>query len=311
MPKGERFPARPRSRAIQALWLAAVLLAGGCSVRGLAVNALANALAASGDVFASDEDPELIREATPFALKTTEALLAEKPDHPGLLLAACRGFTQYSYAFVQRDAERIEDEDFEAAERGYERALKLYLRARDYCLRALEGMEPGIRRRLEVEPGAAVASFGLSDVPLLYWTGASWGAAISMAVDRPEINVDLPAAEALLVRALELDETYDGGSVHELMIALEGLPETMGGSPARARTHFARAVELSGGKRPGPYVALAQSVLVRAQLREEFVEVLERALKIDLDAEPSRRLANRIAADRALWLLERVDELFL
>ena len=249
-PRTSRITSDP-SWAVLAWALCATLL-GGCSVRGLAVNALANALAASGDVFASDEDPELIREATPFALKTTEALLAEKPDHRGLLLAACRGFTQYSYAFVQRDAELLEDDDFEAAERGFERALKLFLRARDYCLDSLELAEPGIGVRLVLEPQEAVAELGEDEVPLLFWTGAAWGAAIAMAVDRPEINVDLPSARALLDRVMELDEDYDGGTVHELMISLEGLPEAMGGSPERARAHFGRAVELSGGRRPGP-----------------------------------------------------------
>ena len=41
------------------------------------------------------------------------------------------------------------------------------------------------------------------------------------------------------------------------------------------------------------------------------VRVVFDRIEIDLDAEPSRRLANRMAADKALWLLERVDELFL
>ena len=129
-----------RSADFPFVLLAAFLILGasGCSVRGLAINALADSIAESGDVYASDEDPELIRDALPFALKTTESLLAERPDHPGLLLSACKGFTGYSYAFVETDAEILEDDDYEAALAGYDRALKLYLRARDYCLRALE-----------------------------------------------------------------------------------------------------------------------------------------------------------------------------
>ena len=58
--------------------LACLALSGwACSVRGLAVNALADSLASTGDVFASDGDPELIRDATPFALKTIESLLKQ------------------------------------------------------------------------------------------------------------------------------------------------------------------------------------------------------------------------------------------
>ncbi len=292
--------------------LAAVaLVSAGCSVRGLAINALAKSLAASGDVFASDGDPELVRQATPFALKTTEALLAERPEHPGLLLAACKGFVQFAYAFVQVDAEMLRDDDYEASEAGLERALRLYLRGRDYCLRALDLESPGVRRRLEIEPEGALAGLGREETALLYWSGAAWGAAISVGKDRPEITVDLPAVRALVGRTLELEEGFDRGSAHEVMMALEALPRTMGGSPERAREHFERAVELSGGVRASPFVGFAESVSVPAQDRREFEELLERALAVDPDARPSERLANLIAQKRARFLLGRVDHLFL
>ncbi len=292
--------------------LAAVaLVSAGCSVRGLAINALAKSLAASGDVFASDGDSELVRQATPFALKTTEALLAERPEHPGLLLAACKGFVQFAYAFVQVDAEMLRDDDYEASEAGLERALRLYLRGRDYCLRALDLESPGVRRRLEIEPEGALAGLGREETALLYWSGAAWGAAISVGKDRPEITVDLPAVRALVGRTLELEEGFDRGSAHEVMMALEALPRTMGGSPERAREHFERAVELSGGVRASPFVGFAESVSVPAQDRREFEELLERALAVDPDARPSERLANLIAQKRARFLLGRVDHLFL
>lgn len=293
------------------LFLLAFLLTAGCSIRGLAVNALADSLAESGDVFASDEDPELIRDALPFALKTTETLLAEKPEHPGLLLSACKGFTQYSFAFVETDAEALEDDDYEAALAGYDRALKLYLRARDYCLRALELRVEGIGRRLELEPDAALTELGKQDVPLMFWTGAAWGSAISLGKDRPEITVDLGAVRALVERTLELDESFDRGSVHEVMMVLESLPRAMGGSPERARQHFERAVALSGGQRASTFVSLAESVSVPAQDRAEFERLLDSALAIDPDDAPSGRLANIIAQRRARRLQLAVDDLFL
>ena len=69
----------PRLRAAVLLLLAPLLLPG-CSVRKAAVNQLANALAAGGDTYASDDDPELVAAAVPFGLKTMESLLAEAPD---------------------------------------------------------------------------------------------------------------------------------------------------------------------------------------------------------------------------------------
>lgn len=88
-----------------------VLTLIGCSVRRLAVRGFANALAGGADIYASDDDPELVRDALPFGLKTIEALLAQDPNNKNLLLAAATGFTQYGYAFVQQDADFAEASD--------------------------------------------------------------------------------------------------------------------------------------------------------------------------------------------------------
>ena len=48
-----------------------------------------------------------------------------------------------------------------------------------------------------------------------------------------------------------------------------------------------------------------------AQDRTRFIDLLERALAVDVDADPNERLLNLIAQERARWLLGRVDELFL
>ena len=281
-----------------------------CSVRTLAINALADSLAASGDVFASDEDPQLVGDAIPFALKTIEALLVERPEQRVLLLAACRGFAQYAYAFVETEAEKMEEVDFAASELEYTRALQLYLRARNYCLRSMELEVPGVEKALVAGSPTALDRFDVEDVPLLFWTGASWGAAINVGLSRPDLVADLPAVKSLLQRSLQLDESYDLGAVHGVMISLEALPETMGGSPEKARHHFERAVELSSGLSAGPYVSLAESLAVADQDWEEFQQLLHKALEIDPDSAPSIRLVNIITQERARWLLARTEDLF-
>jgi len=284
---------------------------GGCSIKKMALKGMAGTFAQSGKVYASDDDPELIRDATPFALKTIETLLADLPEHRGLLLSACQGFTQYGYAFVQVDAAYVEEEDWEEAERLRDRALRLYLRALDYGLRGLELDYPGISETLRTDPETAVREAKAEHIDMLFWTGASWGAAISLGKDRPDILADLPAVSALMTRCLELDETYGRGAVHEVLVSLEALPANMGGSLDRARAHFARALELNEGKRVGTYVTLAESVSIQTQDREEFASLLGRALEIDPYAEPEARLQNLVARKRAEFLLEHADDYFL
>lgn len=287
----------------------ALTFSQGCALKTMALKTVANTLSESGDTFASDEDPELVRDAVPFALKTYESVLASLPRHRGLLLAACSGFTQYSYAFVQADAELLAESEFERSLELRERSLKLYLRGRDYCLRALDTVHADLSTELRADPVTALARMARQHVPLLYWTAASWGAAVSAGLDRPALVGDMPVVRGVIDRALALDESYGAGAIHEVLISLEAVPEAMGGSTARARDHFERAVALQNGRSAGPYVTLATAVTLPEQDREEFVRLLERALAIDPSADRSRRLANLIAQKRARYLLSHVDEL--
>jgi predicted anti-sigma-YlaC factor YlaD len=284
----------------------------GCSINRYAVNKLGDALAASGTTFASDDDPELIAAATPFSLKLMESLLAASPRHRGLLLATAAGFTEYSYAFVQQEADQLEDQDVARAAEVRARARRLYLRARDYGLRGLETRHDHFGRRLRADPRGTVLEAEASDVPLLYWTAAAWGAAISVSKDNPDLVADQPLVEALIDRALALDERFDDGAIHDFLISYELVRQGAGGDPvARARAHFDRAVELTGGQLASPYVSLAEGVSVTTQNRAEFESLLHQALAINPDARPEWRLANLILQRRARWLLSREDQLFL
>ena len=294
------------------LWLCALLLVGtGCSLKRMAVNGVANSLSEGGDVFARDDDPELVRDALPFGLKTMESLLETVPKHRGLLLSACQGYTQYAYGFIQLEAERIESTQYEEAQRLQGRALRLFLRARDFGVRGLEVPHKGLASRLSVRPDSVVRVLKKQDVPWIYWTAASWGSAINLGKDRPELTADIEVVKALIQRGLELDETYEEGALHEAMILMEALPPAMGGSPERAQRHFVRAVDLSRGQRSSPYVTFAQSVSVASQNRKEFRQLLEKALDIDPDKNPKRRLETLILQNKARTLLARQNELFL
>lgn len=299
--------------AVCTLLLAATAItASGCSVRKMAIDRIADALAAGGGSFASDDDPDLIKDALPFSLKLMESLLAESPRHRNLLLAAASGFAQYAYGFVQEEADEIEDADLEAAQALRVRARRLYLRARDYGLRGLEVRHRGLAERLRKDPKSAVRAATKEDVPLLYWTAAAWGGATSVLKDRPELIADLGIVEAMMDRALELQEDWDHGAIHSFLITYEMSRQGGTGDPAeRARRHFERAVELSGGLLAGPMVAFAEAVSVQKQDAAEFKSLLDRALAIDPDARPEWRLANRIMQRRARRLLSKMDELFL
>jgi predicted anti-sigma-YlaC factor YlaD len=292
--------------------LALSLFASGCSIRRMAVNRVGDALAAGGTTFASDDDPELIKQAVPFSLKLMESLLAESPKHKGLLQATASGFTQYSYAFVQQDADELEAKDYAAAEAMRARAKRLYLRARGYGLRGLEAAHPGFTNALAANPRAAVAKMKKSDVPQLYWTAAAWGAAISLGKDDPALVGEIPQMEAIIDRALALNESWGEGAIHGFLISYEMSRQDCAGDPTeRARKHFERAMELTHGQNAGPLVTYAEAVCVEQQDLPQFEDLLNRALAINPDLHPETRLANLIMQRRARWLLSKKEDLFL
>jgi predicted anti-sigma-YlaC factor YlaD len=290
----------------------AVLSFSGCSIEKMAMNKLADSLSASGKVFAADDDPELVRDAAPFSLKLMETVLQSTPDHDGLLLSLASGFTQYGYAFVQQEAERVELQDFDRAEQMKDRAARLYRRARDYGMRALESRHAGWREALLSDPEGAVNRARRSDVPLLYWTSAAWGALISVSKDSPDIVADLPQVAALADRAMALDPDFDHGALHSFMITFAFARSDVSEDPKEtAKKHFDRAVELSGGQNAGPFLAWVEAVSVQEQNGAEFSELLNRALAIDLEARPEWKLVNTILQRRARWLLKRKEDLIL
>jgi predicted anti-sigma-YlaC factor YlaD len=264
------------------------------------------------NVFVEDNDPELIRDALPFALKTYEALLATDPENKELVLAAAEGFVTYANAFVQTEADEAEEVDFRLFQDLRKRATKLYLRGRNYALDGLLLDYPDFVEKLRENPEHALQALSPKDVPLLYWAGAGWGGAISTDPSNMSLVAELSTVEAVMRRALALEEDYNYGAIHEFFITYEGSrSEAMGGSTERAKMHFDRAVTLSQGKKASPFVALASSVAVRQQDYQMFKQLLHKALEIDTDAVPKWQLANILAQEKAQWLLDHSPDLFL
>jgi len=312
--KQECRPSRMRSAtSLICTLLLVTVTSTGCSVKKFAISKLGDSLASqSTNSFATDDDPELVGDALPFALKLMEGLLDQVPQHRGLLFATSSGFTQYSYVWVQQPADEMEQQDVERAKVMRLRARKLYLRARDYGIRGLEVKHPNFGASLRHDPGAAVLVARKKDVPLLYWTAASWGAAISVSKDDPDLVAEQPIVETLIDRSLQLDPDFDDGAIHGFLITYESARQgAKGDFAARSREHFDRQVELTGGLLASPYISLAETVSVSKQDRGEFESLLKRALAINPDAKPQWRLTNIVMQRRARWLLLRVDDLFL
>ncbi len=295
-------------------WMLPALLAltvglGGC-VKKMAMNALADTLSGdTGGSFTVDEDIEFVGDAIPFALKLMESIHDGTPEHVGLELSLCSGFTQYGMLYVKWPAEQLKYADYEAYLAGNRRATKLLRRGNDYCMDALDTQYPGFSESIYAETEATLAQVEEEDVGLLYWTGASWMAIISQSREDMEAIGQLAVAGAVLRRALALDEDWDKGSIHDTLILVEpSLPEP--GGMERAKEHYQRAVELAAGTRASPWLSYAFTVSLANQDREEFVELMDKVLALDAEASPADQLANLYAQEQARFYLLHLDDLF-
>jgi predicted anti-sigma-YlaC factor YlaD len=300
--------------------LAVMLLVSGCAIDQVAVNVLADTLAGGegggASVFTTDSDPELVGDALPFALKLYETILAEAPEHEALLLATGSGFVSYANAFVATPASMLGYEEWERQQQMQERAKALYLRGREYLIRGLEVRHPGFRDALFAQDNTLVEPYleemDESDVPFLYWTSAAWVAAFALDAFDLNLGFSVPKVKPLILTALEIDEDYSDGTIHDFLVQFyAALPETMGGDKSKVDYHYERALEIADGRLAGPYISYAEAVVIGRQDRELFVDLMNQALAVDPDAYPNARLINILAQRKARWYLENIDDYFL
>ena len=288
------------------LTLLLILATSGCSVKGMAMNSMANALSGGGTgAYMTDDDPVLVGEALPFSLKLMEMVLEETPEHEALLVSTAMAFVMYGQAWVVMPAQKIEATDLQTARDERIRAKKLFLRGMGYAERALELRKPGVVGELYQDSATAKARFEEEDIPAMFWYATALAAAISADRNDMDMVLDLPIVSLILNRALELDEDWNQGAIHERLI-----PLTVGGPEGGAEAHYQRAMELNDGTSIGPMVSFAESVCVQQQDRDRFTQLLTEAMAFNVDAYPDTRLANVIAQKHAAWLLSQVDELF-
>ncbi len=284
-----------------------------CSVSRLAVKKAGETLSnQQSTVFTGEDDPELVRDALPFTMKLYETILEKDSTNAELYLATGKLFCLYSQAFILFPSDTLPDSMADQKKAMRKRAKKLLLRARDYCLRGLELRHPGFTELLKSKSAdSALAMTSHADTSFLYWCSASWMAAITADRSDLALGMTIKKAASLIIRVAELNDQYDQGAAHEILCAYKAsIPKSIGGSDEKAREHFNKAVTFSSGEKISPYITLAISISVKNKNRAEFIEMLQKALSVNIQKRPSLRLQNAIYQQRARWLLANVDRYF-
>ncbi|MDR3341346.1 MAG: TRAP transporter TatT component family protein [Treponema sp.] len=292
-----------------------MMLISSCSINRIATKAVADALTGTGssEVFTGDPDPELVGDAIPFAIKMYEALLSQQPDHQGLILTTGSLFIMYANAFVQGPAQILPVSRYDEREQAFARAKKLYLRGADILYGGLDKKYPGFSSAYRSgNQDTYLAKMKKADVPSLYWITAGVLSAFSLNPFDLELGVRLPEITALIHRAYELDPDFNNGAIDDFYVLFyASLPETLGGDKSKVGTHFKRAVEKSKGRTASPYVSYAEAVCIPAQDYDTFKTYLEKALALEVNADPANRLVNILSQRKAQYLLDTASRYFL
>jgi hypothetical protein len=276
----------------------------GCSPRTALLKGAADQLAGQGQ--AEEEDLGLARDAAAFYLKLSESVLVQTPGHLPLAEAVSGGFTQYAYAFVAFEADKLEGTDSRAALRQRQRAARLYARAQRHAMAALEARRPGFGQALAAgrPPPLPAEAVGVA-----YWAAAAWGAQIALSKDSPETVADLPLAIRLAELAYAARPDHAQGALAVLLAQFElARPGTVRREAvARAETYLVRAERTAAGASPAVLLARAESIAEPAGDRAAFEALLQQAIAA---AAPRRDLASQVLRARAQWLLDTADDRF-
>lgn len=245
----------------------------------------------------NQDDPELVRDGMPSYILLMDSLVEGNPENPSTLSAAANLYASYGAVFVDDEV----------------RATRLTSRARDYALRAMcESYTDSCDwRELNYDDFVATLD-GLTEQHAETLYIYSFATLAYLRAHSSDWNslAELPQAEALVKHYLEISgESANASAYTYLGIILTLRPPALGGKPEEARTHFEKAISLSGGRDLGAKIEFAKGyakLLYDQELHDQLVNEV-------LDADPKAdrlTLTNVLAQEEALRLRIEASDYF-
>jgi tetratricopeptide (TPR) repeat protein len=293
----------PRVRFLIFFLITLTFFSSGCATTRtrLMVDSMNPLMMNMRDATNRNADLELVHEAMPSFLVQMDGFIEASPDNTYLLCNASEAYMGYAFLFV-------EDTD-------KKRAKGLYFKAKEYALRSLKQNKTFAEALNQDNPEVfkrALQSIEKEDIRPLYFAIASWLQWIGASADDARVLNDLPRIEAMIDRAMELDDTFYHGGIHATLGAFYvASPEMFGGKPDRAEFQFKEAFEISESKYLMWHYLYARYYAFAVNDRNLFVATLEKVISAPGDILPEETFANMAVKVKARNLLNRVDDYFL
>ncbi|MCB2182860.1 MAG: TRAP transporter TatT component family protein [Desulfobulbaceae bacterium] len=278
-------------RIICALLLVAVL--PGCT--SLVVSSLVEP---AMENLQQQDDLELVCEGAPAFLLMVDSMLVGHPENARLLAIATQAYSSYVTSLAACGRE--------------ERATALSIKAKDYGLSLLspygllhtEGSSPESWRQ-------SLERLGERDIQALFWGGYGWAVWLEAQNGSPAALAQLLKVEQIMLRVVELDETYYYGTAHLFLGAYYGSrPAMFGGKPEDSLQHFEKALDINKRQFLPVQVAYAETYCRTIFDRDLYESLLKEVIDFPLEKRPDLSLANQLAKIRAAKLLGQIDLYF-
>lgn len=256
------------------------------------------------------QKPEWAKGGYNYYVGRIEHKLSKSKNDPVLFQQGCQALTQYTFGFIMEEADRIIMTDYLGGKKIFMEANLHFGRAVNYGNKSLslkfDQYDNWISNQSDQIP-----NFTEADIPYLFWTAAAYGGAIKSSRGNPEWVVLLPRVGQLLEVGLNIDPDWNKGALYSAMISYTMSRHDPPKQVERvAEDYFNKAVAASNGLDIGTYVNMAESVSIPTQNKNQFTNLLYKALNIDIKENTDLVLTNQINRNRAQWLLDNIDEYF-
>jgi hypothetical protein len=281
--------------ALGKVLLAALVLLLNSSCTSLVVNPMLEPLTISLE---KQTDLDLLQEGAPSLLLLIDGLIAADPGNDRLLMTATQAYGMYASVLAEHGKA--------------ERAVNMSIKARDYGISLINRL-PGLGNlngQTIADLEMALAKIKPDKVGYLFWGAYGWAVWIEYQEGAPAAMADLPIVERIMLRVVELDESYYHGGAHIFLGAYYGSrPQIYGGKPEESRKHFERALAINKRKFLLTQVVYAQTYARMMFDRQLYLQLLTEVIEQPL-TDSSMAASNKLAKVRAAKLITQVDEYF-
>jgi tetratricopeptide (TPR) repeat protein len=243
-----------------------------------------------------EDDPVVVQSGVPAYLLLVDGLIARSPDGVGALAAGAQLYALYGSRFAE--GERAVVLTAKARRYGDHAICVAYRRACDWRGLSYEDLVKDLQ---EVPK---------KDIDALFAYAVGWLSNLDATSEDWTAVAELPRVEAVLERALAIDETYQQGAIHGYLGIIDSLrPPALGGKPEEARMHFERAIELSANQDLSIKVEYARRYARLIFDQELHDRLLNEVLAAPAHS-PGHTLFNVLAKQEAQGLLASSKEYF-